>query len=270
MKCFVISILYFTVISFLNTSKALDVYHFVDTRAYSMGNSLSALPGFANPAGYVFTDVRTASIQYMNRYGIKELSTYAGTFNFSNKYLNVGAYISRYGFRSYHETLFSLNIYRKLSSYIGLGIRANYMNLHHSERESNKSLLTADIGLSAQPLKNLVLSVLAVNPFCINLKIDERKMEVPVILSVGASYRLSDSFLVVAEVEKDFAYSVLGKLGMEYNPIKQLNIRIGVYGKPFTPSFGVGVRLSSFTLDLAFNRHPVLGFCSCCGLSFNY
>lgn len=271
MKCFFISILYFTVSFFFNTCKALDVYHFIDTRAYSMGNCLSVLPGFANPAGYVFaSDNRKVSLQYVNRYGIKELSTYAGTFNFPNKYLNIGVYMSRYGFKAYHETLSSFNMYRKLSSYIGLGIRVNYMNLHYSDRESNKSLLTADIGLLVQPLEHFILSVLAINPFCIDLKVNGRKIEVPIILSVGASYQLSDSFLVVAEVEKDFVYPVLVKLGMEYNPVKQLNIRVGMYGKPFTPTFGVGVKLSSFSFDLAFNKHPVLGFCSCCGLSFNY
>ena len=91
MKCFLISILYFTVFPyFLSICKALDVYQYIDAKAYSMGNTLSVLPGFANPASCSFTTVRSASLQYVNRYGVKELSTYAGLINLPNKYLNTG------------------------------------------------------------------------------------------------------------------------------------------------------------------------------------
>lgn len=273
MKCFCISILCFTVFSyFVSNCKALDVYHFIDSEACAMGGCLSALPGFANPAGYVFDDAsgRVVSLQYANRYGVKELSTYAGMFNFPNKYLNAGIYVSRYGFRSYNETLASINAYRSLSSWMGLGVRVSYLHLHHSESASDRSLVTADIGIRLKPTERLVLSVLAVNPFCIEMKADGQKMEVPVILSVGGNYLFSDTFSTVVEVEKDFAYPVVCRCGMEYVPIEELSIRAGMYGKPFTPTFGLGLKLASFSIDLAFDRHPVLGFRSFCGLSFNY
>ena len=250
--------------------KALDVYQFINARTAAMGDCVSVLPAFANPSGYAFCELRQVSLHYLNRYGIKELSTYAGSFNFPNSYLNVGAYISRYGFKAYNENLFSVNLYRKLSSFLALGVRVNYLNIHYSDTEPNKSLFTADIGVLARPADKLTLSVLAVNPFLVKMKSDSKKMEIPVVLSLGASYEILPALLMCAEVEKDFSYPVVCKVGMEYLPIRQLSLRAGMYGKPFTPSFGVGLQLSFFSLDLAFSRHPVLGFRSSCDVSFSF
>ncbi len=268
MKCLFISILYFTLFSY--TCRALDVYQFVDTKAYSMGNVLSVLPGFANPAGYGFDTDRFFSLQYTNRYGVKELSTFAGMVNFPNKYQNAGVYVSRFGFKAYHKTLVSLNVYRKLTSYLSLGIRINYLNLHYSDKESNHSLVSGDIGVLMRPLKNLHLSVVAVNPVRSTIKIGEKKSDVPILLIIGASYQIVESFLVSAEIEKDFHLPVIGKFGMEYKAVKQLSVRVGIYAKPFAPTFGIGVNLQPFTIDVAFVKHPVLGFRSCCGLHFHF
>lgn len=271
MKCFIISILYFTIFfCFLSTCRALDVYQFVDSRAYSMGNTLSVLPGFTNPASYGLSPSRCAAIQYVNRYGVKELSTYAGTINLPNKYLDAGLYVSRFGFDAYHETMVGLNVYKKLSRLISLGIRVNYLNLHYSDKESNKSGITGDLGIFINPLDNFNVSVLAFNPLRTDIKIGEEKIEIPVILSVGVSYEIARTFLLTGEIEKDFRYPVVCKFGMEYNPVKQLSVRAGMFGKPFTPSFGVGVHVSQFTVDISFSKHPVLGFRSCCGLQFMF
>ncbi|MEG2150837.1 MAG: hypothetical protein RRY36_06420 [Bacteroidaceae bacterium] len=271
MKGLLLSILYFTLAPYyLCTCKALDVYQFVDARSYSMGNTVSILPGFANPSSYAFSSTRCASLQYLNRYGLKELSTYAGGVNVPNKYLDAGLYIARFGFSAYNETLLSLNCYKRLSDYISLGIRISYFSLHYTAKESNAGAVTGDIGITIRPMEHFLMSVVAANPLQTKVNLGERRENLPVVLSVGMSYELAESFLLTAEVEKDFEFPVVYKFGMEYNPIKQLSIRAGLSGKPFVPAFGVGVHLGQFTVDIAFNRHSVLGFRSCCGLQFNF
>lgn len=250
--------------------RALDVYQLTDSRAYSMGNTTTVLPGFGNPAGYGFEPSRHLSLHYANRYGVKELSLFSGVVNYSNPYLDVGLSVSRFGFDAYNETLLSANFYKKLASYLSVGIRVNYLNLHYSMREESKSLFTADIGALLKPIERLTLSVVAVNPANTKLRVGEEQTEIPVVLLVGAAYQVSSDFLLTGEVEKDFIYPAIYKVGMEYVPTKELSIRAGLFGKPFTPSFGVGLHLYSFTLDLAFSHHPVLGFRSCCGLQFNF
>lgn len=251
---------------------AKDGYQFVDAKANALGGCSAVLPGFLNPSLYVFfpSEGRIASLQYRNKYAMKEFSTYAGMFNFPNRYLNAGLYISRYGFKAYHETMVSLHAYRQLSKHLSLGVRVDYLNLHYSPSESNKSAVTADLFLSAQPVDNLFLSLVAMNPIAVDVKVGEDKLEIPIILALGARYMFQQKFGVQVELEKDFSHPLVGKLGLEYIPIRQLSIRAGIYGKPFTPSFGIGLQLSPFLLDVSFSRHPVLGFCSSCGLSFRY
>lgn len=271
MKCLFISILcLIQLFGFIFTCKALDVCNFVDVRAYSMGNTLSVLPGFSNPASCGFKVSRYFSLQYINRYGVKELSTWAGTINYPNRYLNTGLNVSRFGMKAFHETSVSVNAYRKLSTFISLGIRVNYFNLHYSDKHPNKSSITADIGVLVLPWEHLYFSVLAINPFFISNRVGEMKGKSPSVLSVGLSYELSESFLLTGEVEKNFMFPVACKLGLEYNPVKELSIRAGMFTNPFTPSFGVGVHLLPFTVDFSFSKHSVLGFYSCCALQFSF
>lgn len=270
MKCLFLSILYFALFCYSITCKALDVYRFVDSRAYSMGNTVSVLPGFSNPASCAFLVSNKVSVQYMNRYGVKELATYTGSVDYLNDYLNAGLQFSRFGYKEYNEMLISSNLYRKLNHYISFGIRLNYLSWHYSEESHNKSVITGDIGLLVRPMDNLNVSVLAVNPLQTEVEIGGEKEELPVVLSVGISYEIEKCLLLTAEVEKDFSYDPIYKCGLEYTPVRYLSVRAGMFAKPFTPTFGIGVHLYAFNLYLAFSKHPDLGYNSCCALQYNF
>jgi hypothetical protein len=271
MKCITLSALLFTIIFVpFNTCKAFDSDRFINARAYSMGNTSSVLPGFTNPASYGFLPSRFLSLEYMNRYGIKELSSFAATVNYPNPYLNSGMYVSRYGFDAYNETLFSLNFYKTLSKVISLGVRMNYMGIHYSEKEPDAGTLTGDVGVLMHPSDYLNLSLLITNPLRTEIQMGEESAQLPNVLKMGISFQPEEMFLLTAEVEKDFALPVIYKFGMEYSPIKELSLRVGMWRKPFTPSFGMGLNLNPFIVNLAFSSHPVLGFNSCCALQFNF
>ncbi|MBP1594313.1 MAG: hypothetical protein H6Q12_1331 [Bacteroidetes bacterium] len=250
------ALILFTIFTPFNTCKALDSDRFINTRAYSMGNTSSVLPGFTNPASYGFLSSRSLSLEYINRYGIKELSSFAGIVNYPNHYLNTGLYISKYGFDAYNETMVGLNFYKQLSRLISLGIRMNYSGIHYSDDEPDVAAFTGDIGILVRPADEL--------------KMGEEIAQLPNILTMGVSFQPEDMFLLTAEIEKDFALPAIYKFGIEYEPIKELSVRAGMWTKPFTPSFGVGLNLNSFNVNLAFSKHPVLGFNSCCGLQFNF
>lgn len=271
MKCLVLGILCIAPFSLIFHCSAIDLFTVYDARSYSMGNVQSVLPGFTNPASFGFTSAsRYFSLQYINRYGIKELSTWSGAINFPNKYLNTGFFISRYGMKAFHETFSGLNMYRRLSDRISLGIRISYLNIHYSDKEPNKSAFSADIGLLVSVLEQLKLSVLVINPFCLRMKIGNTKEKLPSVIFVGACYELLQSLMLTGEIEKNFVLPVSCKLGFEYIPIKELSVRAGFFTSPLTPTFGVGVRLLPFTIDLAFSKYSVLGFQSSCSLKFNF
>lgn len=264
------ALILFTIFTPFNTCKALDSDRFINTRAYSMGNTSSVLPGFTNPASQGFLSSRSLSLEYINRYGIKELSSFAGIVNYPNHYLNTGLYISKYGFDAYNETMVGLNFYKQLSKLICLGVRMNYSGIHYSDDEPDVAAFTGDIGVLVRPADILNISLLIVNPLRTELKMGEEIAQLPNILTMGVSFQPEELFLLTAEIEKDFALPAIYKFGIEYEPIKELSVRAGMWTKPFTPSFGVGLNLQPFTLNMAFSKHPVLGFNSCCGLQFNF
>lgn len=253
-----------------NTCKALDSDRFINARAYSMGNTSSVLPGFTNPASYGFLSSRILCLEYINRYGIKELSSFAGMINYPNQYLNGGIYVSRYGFDGYNETLASINFYKKLSQIISLGMRMNYLGIHYSDKESDAGAVTGDVGILMHPTENLNLSFLVINPLRTEMKMGENSVQLPNLLTMGISYQPEQTCLLTAEVEKDFALPVIYKLGVEYTPVKEFCVRAGMWTKPFTPSFGIGLNFNPFIVNLAFSSHPTLGFNSCCALQFNF
>lgn len=271
MKNVLKSVLYMTLGFFsIYPLKAININCLTDARSYALGNLVSILPGFSQPASYSFESFRGVSLQYSNKYSLKELSLFSGIINMPNRYLNVGISVSRYGLDAYHETLCAINIYRRLSSRIGLGIRVNYFNLHYSVKESNSWAITTDIGLMVTPFDNFYTSLLIINPLQTGLKMSKEKENISSIFITGLCYKVNEQFLLTAEVEKGIKLPALYKVGFEYTPISQLSIRLGMFAAPFTPSFGVGIQVKPFKLDVAFSKHPVLGFHSCCGLSFAF
>lgn len=151
-----------------------------------------------------------------------------------------------------------------------MGLRLNYLNWHYSEKSGNKSAVTGDIGVLVRPLEDLTISVLAVNPLRTDIKIGGEREELPVALSVGLSYRIEKQLLITTEVEKYFSYDALYKCGLEYTPVRYVSVRAGMWAKPFTPTFGLGIHLNPFTVDLAFGKHPYLGYNYCCALLFDF
>lgn len=265
-----ILIVFLQLLAPLSICQAFESDHYVNARSYSMGKTASLLPGFNNPAASAFFSSRHLSFEYLNRYGIKELSTFAVTVNYPNNYLNTGLYLSRYGFNAYNETLVGLNFYKRLSPLISLGGRVNYLGIHYSDQEPAVAAVTGDVGLLLHPAEKLNVSFLVINPLRTEIKMEDESAELPNVLTMGISYQPEKRFLLTAEMEKDFSFPVIYKLGMEYSPIKQFSVRTGMWTKPFTPSFGVGLNLIPFHIDLAFSSHPVLGFNSCCALQFNF
>lgn len=271
MKCLFISILSFILIfAPLNTCKALDVDHLISARAYAMGNTASVLPGFYNPASSSILPTRYLALEYINKYGLKELSSFAGIINYPNVYLNSSLYISKYGFDAYHEILISLNVYKRLSKKLSLGLRANNINVYYSEKESNANVLTADLGVLISMTDAVNISFMVTNPLRTEIKMCDEKYPLSNKMLIGISYQPDRHFLLTSEIEKDFALPTVYKVGAEYAPIEQLSLRLGMLTKPFTPSFGLGLVLQKFNANLAFSRHPILGFNSCCGLQFKF
>lgn len=98
-------------------------------------------------------------------------------------------------------------------------------------------------------------------------KTDEK---LPVSAAVGVSYQPLSTLLLTVEVEKSTDTQLWFKAAGEYSPIPLLDLRMGVYGAPFSPTFGVGLNLSSFTVHAGAMWHTDLGPSVMCGLDYTF
>jgi hypothetical protein len=129
-------------------------------------------------------------------------------------------------------------------------------------------VFTATVGATYAFGRNLVLGAQVFNPN--EQRITETGNErVPSMVRFGARYRFSDLVFACSEVEQSLNTKPVFKAGIEYKPVSVLVLRAGVSGNPRTSSFGFGLVLKKFQIDMAGSFHPVLGFTPQFGITFN-
>lgn len=249
---------------------AEDLFSYADIRSWSMGKAFTAIPSSGNPSGYAFDTKSIISANYVNRYGMKELSTYSCFASYNNKILNTGLYISRFGMNAYNENKVSVHFNRKLSKYIALGIRINYLLWQMYDMENNVHALTADIGMLIKPTEKLTIGLVINNPVKRGIIKGKSRDKLPVMIATGISYKPLSTLLLTCEVEKNISEEVYYKAGAEYMPIKELSIRMGIIAKPFIPTFGIGIRLKAFSINLGAKYHNTLGLEYLCGIDYSF
>lgn len=243
---------------------------FVDIRSASMGKAYAAISSVGNPCGYAFGGQGIASIGYVNRYGMKELSTYSGFVNVPVGYINIGAYVSRFGMSAYNENKLSLSVNRKLSEHVALGVRVNYHFWQYEKHENNVHAVTADIGVLIKPLEILTIGAVINNPVQKGVVKGYMRGGLASSIAIGIGYQPLSTLLLTTEVEKILDENIYCKVGMEYSPVEAFTVRAGVYGRPFIPTFGVGLSLKRFVLDIGAKYHEALGMEYMCGISCRF
>lgn len=251
-------------------SMAEDMFGYADIRSYTMGKCFAAIESTGNPTGFCLSETRKVSLNYINRYAMKELSTYSGFINIPSRQMNFGAYVSHFGMNSYNENKASLIFNRKLSQYIALGVRVNYHLWQMHSRENNIHGITADIGLLITPFDKLTIGAVFNNPVRKGIIKGKSDIKLPVMIAAGISYKPVSTFLLTFEVEKSVDENTYYKLGAEYSPIPELQIRAGVLGRPFIPTFGFGLNLGNFTVNVGAKYHTSLGLEYLCGVEYRF
>lgn len=247
-----------------------DILSFIDIRAYSMGKSSVALPSAANPAGFSLTGLRVASLGYVNRFGLKALSSYSGFVAVPSRILDFTLYAARFGMDAYNENKISLSVARRLTSRFALGVRVNYYVRQLADRDKNVHALTADVEMLVNATDKLTIGVVVNNPLRKGIVKGKTGEKLPVSFAVGVTYQPLPTLLLTTEVEKSSSSRPWYKVGVEYSPITALDIRAGFLGAPFVPTFGIGVNFASFTVNAGAKWHTSLGPELMCGIDYTF
>ncbi len=144
----------------------------------------------------------------------------------------------------------------------------NYLTTRIGENYGNTSALAVEAGLQAQLSKELSIGAHIYNPNRAKVAAfnDER---IPTIMRIGLNYTFSEKVFVVAETQKDIDYPANFKAGVEYRVVEVLYLRAGVSTGPVLNTFGFGLNLKQFRLDIASSYHSVLGYSPHVSLTYN-
>ena len=214
---------------------------------------------FNNQAGIAGIDKITISAGFKNAYFIKELGTNVLAFAIPSKSGVFGVNYSYFGYSKFNQNKFSLAYGKKLGKRISAGIQLNYLYTHIEGEYGSQGLASGEIGLLTEPLDDFFIGAHLSNFWRAKYTgIDE--IYLPMLFKIGASYILYKTVLLSAEVEKDLELPLVFKSGLEYGLADKFFLRFGIATNPMIFSFGFGYDLKPFKVDLAFTKHPVLGY----------
>ncbi len=247
---------------------------------FSAGSRAAALGGASATLSDVFSTTNNqAGLGFVNQYAIgiytdrKFVNANINNFNLAVAlpFRNIGTFglsANYYGYRAYNETKIGLAYARQFGSKVSFGIQFDYLRTTILEN-GNRNFFTLEAGIIYKPWKVLSIAAHVYNP--IPYKIEKVYGErLPTILKFGLGYEPAKKVLLAVEYEQDIHYKPQFKAGVEYRPIKYLDIRAGVQTTPFSASLGVGINVKGVNIDLSSSYHPVLGFTPQAALVVNF
>lgn len=267
-------ILIFSLLLF-NTSKIIadDQNRPVGAQAHGMAGAYTMYSGswsvFHNQAGLASIHNPCAMVSFSNSFMIKELSLRSVGAAVPFKLGTIAANYSYFGYDLYNESKAGFAIAKRISEFLSLGIAIDYFKINLAQEYGAASVFVGEIGMIATPVENMSIGVHLFNPWRAKLA-DYQDERLASTLKVGISYLFSDKLLLAVESEKEIDRSIVFKTGIQYNLVRNVFLRCGVSNNPSLVSFGIGFNFSHFSADVAFARHPVLGYNSHCSIAYRF
>lgn len=230
-------------------STALGGYSSTLIDVWSVNNNQAALGEITSATGGVF---------YESRFSLKETSYRAGAFALPTKIGSFGLGVTSFGYSAFNESKIGLSYGQKLSEKLNLGVQMNYYDLRMGAEYGQKSTFTVAIGLLAKLTDQITFGAHIYNPNRSQLaEYDNEK--IPTVMKMGMDYKFSDKVFLATEVEKNFDQDAVARVGLEYHAIDMLYLRGGIATNPTLSSFGFGMKLKDFKLDISSSFHQTLG-----------
>lgn len=210
-----------------------------------------------------------AAIFYESRFMVSELGMKALAVGMPTKHGSFGLNVNSFGYSQYSETKAGFAYARKLGERFSMGVQIDYFNTRIGENYGSSSTVGGEIGILAEPVKNLTVGLHLFNPTRsrLNGNLDER---IPTVMRFGMAYKFSEQVFIIAEAEKDVDFKTTFRGGIEYRPLPAFYIRAGAASNPGLVAMGFGVALKKFRLDVASSFHAQLGFSPSVGLQYGF
>ncbi len=238
---------------------------FSGAREAGMAHSALSLGGswavYHNPAG-IATDLGgSLSFCHTNNYLIRELARHAmaGVAPVSRGAIGLGYTYS--GTPEYNEQLMVLAYAHKLSDKLEAGISFDAHSVWLPADYGHDFALTGSLGMLARPVKQLTVGLQLYN--LTNAHYQKYNFEAPASFFRGGITWQSGPLLAATSIMIQKNGNTELGLGTEFQAARNLDVRLGVSSsEAMSLTFGVGYSNARWSADLAFMRHPLLGFSS--------
>lgn len=213
---------------------------------------------FHNQAGIAGLGGFSTGFFYESRFGVDLLSLSAGSVVLPVGEGAFGLSFFQFGSGVFKENKYALAYARKFSEKWSVGIQLDYLTQTFPENARAKGFATIEGGVLFQPSEKLHLGAHVFNPVKGGIDAPAGKVEMPVIFRGGGHFRFSEMVLMAFEAQKDNQNPALLKSGIEFLPVENLALRVGVSGKPFKYTVGVGYNTGNLSADLGISYHENL------------
>jgi hypothetical protein len=253
-------------------------------RSAGMGNASVTFKDFwsvhNNQAGLAGFDYPAAGIYYENRFLVQELSLKAAAFVLPTKSGTFGINFNSFGYVDYNEMKAGLAYGKKFGKVFSAGLQLDYLRTHIAEEYGNKEAFTFEVGIRTELTEKFTLAAHVFNPIRVKIQ-SETNDRVPAVFKLGASYFVSDKIMLGIETEKNSDFKPLIRGGLEYKIIEMAIVRVGYSTLPSTSgsdsfsvaslySFGFGLNINKFVLDLSSSWHQTLGWSPMVSFIYNF
>jgi hypothetical protein len=231
-------------------------------RPRALGDAYVAVSGdpwsmYFNPAGLTRGLKPEASFHYSPQpYGLSELSFTAAAATIPVSFGVVGAGAGIFGFALYNETSVNVSVASTVSG-IGIGMNISHYSVA-IERYGSGSAIGIDAGLlvSINEYFRAGMAIRNVN----SPTLGSSNEKLPQSFSTGMLYMPLQELVIAFDYQKDLSFDASPKLGIEYQVISSLAVRMGISDAPSEYHGGIGIRYSAFSFDYAVTTHQELGW----------
>lgn len=231
--------------------------------------SASDLWSEANPAGWSQLGAFAAGINVAELYGLDELRLGAVQASFGLRKASVIAGARTLGYEDYRETALTAGLGRSFrwGTYRPLhaGVRLRF---HHAAVRSygSAAAYAATAGVIVPIAQGTDLGLAAENLIVFTRSLGT---ELPRRLHAGLSIS-AGSLTLLAGASKDVRTPLASRFGIEAHPTDAFSLRLGYSLEPPRFAGGIGLRLLPLTIDLAAERHFVLGWTPSCSVGMRW
>ena len=220
-----------------------------------------------NPGMLGFLQEAGAGVYYENRFFLKEFQyqglVYAQPLKRGT--ISVGGQYS--GFNLYSTSRAGLGYALALSEKLSMGVQINYMNVRQPSYYGTKHGISGEFGLGVKVTPKWTFAM-AINNLTRSRLADFQNERFETVFRAGTLYELSKRVLVSTELEKDIAFPLRLKVGVEYHPAEPFYVRAGAAVNATALALGFGYAIKNLRIDIASNYVQPMGFHTAASLNF--